>query len=45
MLFFFLITLYFNYKQCHSVVLQDVVDADLKFVTVDVGACGKQKVG
>jgi hypothetical protein len=34
-----------TYKQYHSVVLQAVVDANLKFVTVDVGACGKQSDG
>ena len=33
---------YINYKQYHSIVLQAVVDADLKFVTVDVGVYGKQ---
>jgi hypothetical protein len=32
---------YFNYKQYHSTVLQAVVDENLKFVTVDVGAYGK----
>jgi hypothetical protein len=36
---------YFNYKQCYSIVLQAVVDANLKFVTVDVEACGKQSDG
>ena len=36
---------YFNYKQCHSIVLQAVVDADLKFETVVVEACGKQSDG
>jgi hypothetical protein len=34
-----------NYRQYHSIVLQAVVDANLKFVTVDVGACGKQRDG
>jgi hypothetical protein len=33
---------YFNYKQSHSVVLQAVMDGNLKFVTVDIGAYGKQ---
>jgi hypothetical protein len=28
---------YLNYKQCYSVVLQALVDADLKLRTVDVG--------
>jgi hypothetical protein len=32
---------YFNYKQYNSIVLQAVVDANLKFVTVDIGAYGK----
>jgi hypothetical protein len=36
---------YFNYKPYHPIVLQAVVDADLKFVTVDVGAFGKQSDG
>ena len=36
---------YFKYTQCNSSVLQAVVDANLKFVTVDVGAYGKQNDG
>jgi hypothetical protein len=36
---------YFNYKQYHSIILQAVVDANLKFETVAVGAFGKQRDG
>jgi hypothetical protein len=36
---------YFNYKRYHSIVLQAVVDTNLKFVTVDIGASGKQSDG
>jgi hypothetical protein len=34
---------YFNYKQYNSIVLQAVVDANLTFLTLDVGAYGKQR--
>ena len=33
---------YFNYNQCHCIVLRALLKAILKFVTVDVGAHGKQ---
>ena len=36
---------YFNYKHCHSIVLQGVVDTNLEFVTVFKGAHGKQNDG
>jgi hypothetical protein len=36
---------YFNLEQYHSIVLQAVVDANLKFVTVDVGAYRQQSDG
>jgi len=36
---------YFNYRQCHSNVLQAVVVANLKSVTAEVGAYGKQNGG
>ena len=36
---------YCNHKQYHSIVLHAVVDTNLKFVTVDVGAYGKQSDG
>jgi hypothetical protein len=36
---------YFNYKQYLSIVLQTAVDTNLKFLTLDVGAYGKQSDG
>ncbi|XP_067132255.1 uncharacterized protein [Centruroides vittatus] len=36
---------YYNHKQFFSIVLQAVVDADVKFLTIDVGAYGKQSDG
>jgi len=38
-------SLFFNYKKEFSVVLLGLVDADYKFVTVDVGAYGKNSDG
>jgi hypothetical protein len=35
-------SLFFNHKQFHSMVLQAVVDARMRFNAVDVGAYGKQ---
>jgi len=35
----------FNNKPYHAIVVQAVVDANLKFVTVDVGAYDKQSNG
>lgn len=37
--------MFFNYKGYFSVVLQGIVDANYKFITVEVGACGKQSDG
>jgi len=36
---------FFNYKKYFSVVLQGLVDANYKFITVDVGGFGKQSDG
>jgi len=35
----------FNYKQCHSIILQAVEDANVHFLTVDIGAYSKQGNG
>ena len=37
--------MFFNYKKYFSVVLQGLVDANYKFITVDMGGFGKQSDG
>ena len=37
--------MFFNYKKYYSVVLQGLVDANYKFITVDMGGFGKQSKG
>jgi len=37
--------MFFNYKKYFSVVLQELVDANYKFITVDMGDFGKQSDG
>jgi hypothetical protein len=38
-------TLYYNYKHYFSILLEGIADADYKFITIDVGAYGKQSDG
>lgn len=38
-------SMFYNYKKYFSVVLQAVVDANYKFITIDVGGYGKQSDG
>ena len=38
-------SVYYNYKQYLSIVLQNIADANYKFISIDVDACGKQRDG
>lgn len=37
--------MFFNYKKYFSIILQGLVDANYKFITVDIGGNGKQSDG
>ncbi|XP_064292695.1 uncharacterized protein LOC135309930, partial [Plodia interpunctella] len=34
-------SMYYNYKQFFSIILMAICDSNYKFITIDVGACGK----
>ena len=36
---------FYNYKQFFSVILQAVADSDLRFITAEIGAYGKESDG
>ena len=38
-------SLFYNYKQFFSVVLQGVADSESRFIFIDIGAYGKQSDG
>ena len=38
-------SLFYNYKQFFSVVLQDAIDSESRFIFIDIGAFGKQRDG
>lgn len=38
-------TMYYNYKNFYSILIQAVADANYKFIAIDVGGYGKQSIG